>query len=78
MTNNDLQNITLKTKDRITRTPLKIGVNLAASEGYVISIKPVSPSIKSTETVGKGKLLTAWLQLKVYLKDKRETTGYEN
>ena len=26
-TNNDLQNITHKTKDRVTRTPLKAGVN---------------------------------------------------
>ena len=27
-TNNDPQNITQKTKDRVTRTPLKTGVNL--------------------------------------------------
>ena len=27
MTNNDLQNITHKTKDRIKRTPLKTGMN---------------------------------------------------
>ena len=27
-TNNDLQNITHKTKDRVTRTPLKTGMNL--------------------------------------------------
>ena len=33
MTNTDLQNITHKTKDRVTRTPLKTGVNLGASEG---------------------------------------------
>jgi len=32
-TNNDLQNITDKTKDRETRTPLKPGVNLGAPEG---------------------------------------------
>ena len=30
-TNNDLQNITHKTKDRVTRTPLKIGVELRCS-----------------------------------------------
>jgi hypothetical protein len=28
LTNNDLQNITQKTKDRATRTPLKIGGEL--------------------------------------------------
>ena len=32
-TNNDLQNITHKTKDRVTRTPLKPGVNSGAPEG---------------------------------------------
>ena len=32
-TNNDLQNITQKTKDRTTRTPLKHGVNSGAPEG---------------------------------------------
>jgi hypothetical protein len=32
-TNNDLQNFTHKTKDRVTRTPLKIGVNSGAPEG---------------------------------------------
>ena len=32
-TNNDLQNIAQKTKDRITRTPLKPGVNSGAPEG---------------------------------------------
>ena len=31
-TNNDLQNITQKTKDRATRTPLKTGSNLSFSE----------------------------------------------
>jgi len=31
-TNNDLQN-TYKTKDRVTRTPLKPGVNSGAPEG---------------------------------------------
>jgi len=31
--NNDLQNTTQKTKDRITRTPLKAGVNSSALEG---------------------------------------------
>ena len=32
-TNNDLQNITYKTKDRATRTRLKKGVNSGAPEG---------------------------------------------
>ena len=32
-TNNDLQNITQKTEDRTTRTPLKPDVNSGASEG---------------------------------------------
>jgi hypothetical protein len=30
---NDLQNITHKTKDRVTRTPLNTGVNSGAPEG---------------------------------------------
>jgi hypothetical protein len=32
-TNSDLQNITQKTKDRATRTPLRPGVNSGAPEG---------------------------------------------
>jgi hypothetical protein len=32
-TNNDLQNISYKTKDRVTRIPLKTGVNSGAPEG---------------------------------------------
>jgi len=35
-TNNDLQNITQKTKDRVTRTPLKTGGELGCS-GWVSS-----------------------------------------
>ena len=35
-TNNDLQNITHKTNDRVTRTPLKTGVNSGASESYAV------------------------------------------
>ena len=31
--NNDLQNITQKANDRVTRTPQKIGVNSGAPEG---------------------------------------------
>jgi hypothetical protein len=42
--NNDLQNITHKTKDRVTRTPLKPGVNSGVPEGLVISVEPVSLS----------------------------------
>jgi hypothetical protein len=33
--NNDLQNITHKTKDRVTRTPLKQGVNAHAPLFYI-------------------------------------------
>ena len=33
ITNNDLQNITQKTKDRATRTSLKTGSELIAPEG---------------------------------------------
>jgi len=32
-TNNGLQNTTQKTKDRVTQTPLKPGVNSCAPEG---------------------------------------------
>jgi len=32
-TNNDLQNITHKTKDRVTRIPLRTGINSGAPEG---------------------------------------------
>jgi len=32
-TNNDPQNIAHKTTDRVTRTPVKIGVNSGAPEG---------------------------------------------
>jgi hypothetical protein len=32
-TNNDLQNITHKTKDRVTRTPLQTGATSGAPEG---------------------------------------------
>jgi len=31
--NNDLQNITYKIKDRVTRTPIKTGVHSGAPEG---------------------------------------------
>ena len=37
MTNNDKKkNITQKTKDRVTRIPLKAGVNSGASEGWTV------------------------------------------
>jgi hypothetical protein len=38
-TNNDLQNITQKTKDRVTRTPLKTGSELGYSGGVSFSCK---------------------------------------
>ena len=37
-TNNDLQNITHKTKDRVTRTPLKPGENSGAPEGQAVHV----------------------------------------
>ena len=37
-TNNDLQNITQKTKDWATRTPLKTGVNSCASKELAITL----------------------------------------
>jgi hypothetical protein len=33
-TNNDLQYIDIKTTDRVTRTPLKTGMNSSDPEGY--------------------------------------------
>jgi hypothetical protein len=33
-TNNDLQNITQKSKDRATLTPFKLGLNQGAPEGW--------------------------------------------
>jgi len=33
MTNNSQQNITQKTKDQVTRSPIKTGVNSSAPEG---------------------------------------------
>jgi hypothetical protein len=42
-TNNDLQNVTHKTKDWVTRTPQKPGVNLGAPEGYAVSAPLVAP-----------------------------------
>ena len=41
--NNDLQNITLKTEDRGTRTPLKTWVNSGAPEGLAASAQLVAP-----------------------------------
>jgi hypothetical protein len=35
-TNNDLHSITHKTKDRVTRTPQKPGVNPGAPDGYAV------------------------------------------
>ena len=32
-TNNNIQNITYKSKDRVTRTPLNTGVNSCAPDG---------------------------------------------
>ena len=35
-TNNDFQNTIPKTKDRVTRTPLKTGGELMCSEGFAL------------------------------------------
>jgi len=43
-TNNDLQN-THKTKDRLTRTPLKTGVNPGAPERKVVPAPLVAPVV---------------------------------
>jgi hypothetical protein len=43
-TNNDLQNIHIKTKDRVTRTPLKTGDELGCS-GRVIVPAPLVASV---------------------------------
>ena len=44
-TNNDLQNIAHKTNDRVTRTPLKIGVNSDATEGLAVPAPLVAPVV---------------------------------
>ena len=41
-TNKDLQNITHKTNDRVTRTPLKTGVNSGSAERYPVHVPPIS------------------------------------
>jgi len=44
-TNNDLQNITHKTKDRVIRTPLTTGENSGSSEGQAIPAPHVAPVV---------------------------------
>ena len=44
-TNNDLQNITDKTKDRVTRTPLKPGMNSDALEEWAVPAPLVTPVV---------------------------------
>ena len=44
-TNNDLQNITHKTKDRVTRTPLKQGMDSGAPEGSAVPAPLVAPVV---------------------------------
>ena len=36
---------TYKTKDRVTRTPLKTGMNSGAPEGYAVSVPLVTPVV---------------------------------
>ena len=43
--NNDLQNITQKTNDRTTRTPLKTGVNSCAPEGLAVHSPNMAPVV---------------------------------
>ena len=42
-TNNDLQNITHKTKDRVTRTPLQTGATSCAPEGQAGTMQKTEP-----------------------------------
>jgi hypothetical protein len=44
-TNNDFTKHTYKTKDRVTRTPLKPGVNSGVPEGWVIPAPLVAPVV---------------------------------
>jgi hypothetical protein len=44
-TSNDLQNITHKIKDRVTRIPLKPAVNSGAPEGQAVPASHVTPVI---------------------------------
>jgi len=44
-TNNDLRNITQKTKDRAIRTPIKPGVNSGAAEGLAVPVPHVTPVV---------------------------------
>ena len=44
-TNNDLQNITHKTNDRATRTPLKLGMNSGVPEGWAIPAPHEAPVV---------------------------------
>ena len=44
-TNNGLQNNTQKTKDRVTQTPLKHGVNSGAPEGLAVPAPIVTPVV---------------------------------
>ena len=44
-TNNDLQNITQKTTDLITRTQLKTAMNSGAPEGYTGHAPRVAPVV---------------------------------
>ena len=44
-TNTDLQNITLKTNDRLSLTPLKIRVNSRALEGLAVPAPHVIPDV---------------------------------
>jgi hypothetical protein len=44
-TNNDIQNITHKTRDRATRIPLEQIVNSGALEGLAVPVQHVTPIV---------------------------------
>jgi hypothetical protein len=44
-TNNDIQNITHKTRDRATRIPLEQIVNSGAPEGLAVPVQHVTPIV---------------------------------
>jgi hypothetical protein len=44
-TNNDLPNITQKTKDRTTQTPQKLRLNSDTPEGLAVPVPPVAPVV---------------------------------
>jgi hypothetical protein len=52
-TNNDLQNITHKTKNRVTRTPLKIGDDLRCSGSVGVHPPRAAPVVLDISSTPK-------------------------